>query len=89
MARIIDGVKMNLVGANVRKYRKQRKMSQLLLSQKLELLSVYICRGSISRIEDQTRTVTDIEVCGLAKVLKVSIEALFENSGLSESDQPK
>lgn len=89
MARIIDGPKMNLIGANVRKYRKQRKMSQLLLSQKLELLSVYICRGSISRIEDQTRTVTDIEVCGLAQVLNVSIEMLFENTELSASDDAR
>lgn len=87
MARIIDGNKMNLIGANVKKYRKQRGMSQLLLSQKLELLSVYICRGSISRIEDQTRTVTDIEVSGLAQVLNVSIEMLFENTTLSASEE--
>ncbi len=79
MARIIDGSEMNLVGKNVRKYRKKKKMSQLLLSQKLELYSVYICRGSVSRIEDQVRTVTDIELYALAKVLGVSIEELFGN----------
>ncbi|MBQ7718118.1 MAG: helix-turn-helix transcriptional regulator [Clostridia bacterium] len=78
MPRIIDGDKMNLIGANVRKYRKQRKMSQQLLSNKLETLAVYICRGSISRIEDMSRTVTDIEIWGLAKILNVSIEELFE-----------
>ena len=76
--RIIDGDKMNLIGANVRKYRKQRNMSQQLLSNKLETLAVYICRGSISRIEDMSRTVTDIEIYGLSKILGVSIEALFE-----------
>ncbi len=80
MARIIDGNKMNLIGANVRKYRKHQKMSQQLLSAKLELLSVYICRGSLSRVEDQTRTVTDIELYALAKVLNVSIQDLFENT---------
>ena len=72
---------MNLIGANVRKYRKQRKMSQQLLSIKLETLAVYICRGSISRIEDMSRTVTDIEIYGLAKILNVSIEELFEGVG--------
>lgn len=79
MARIIDGSNMNLVGGNVRKYRKRKKMSQLRLSEKLELLGVYICRGSISRVEDRSRTVTDIELYALAEVLGVSIADLFEN----------
>ncbi len=77
MARIIDGEKMNLVGANIRKLRKERKMSQQALSAKLELLGVYVCRGSVSRIEDQSRTVTDIELFAIAKVLGTPIEELF------------
>ena len=70
---------MNMIGHNVRKYRKKRKMSQQLLSDKLETLAIYICRGSISRIEDMSRTVTDIELYGLSKILNVSIEELFDN----------
>ena len=77
MARIIDGTEMNLIGKNVRKFRKQKKMSQQILSNKLELLGVYVCRGSVSRIEDQSRTVTDIELYAIANVLGVSIEDLF------------
>ena len=77
MARIIDGDKMNMIGGNVRKYRRLRKMSQQELSNKLETLAVYVCRGSVSRIEDFSRTVTDIEVYGLSKILGVSIEDLF------------
>ena len=79
MARIIDGDEMNLIGDNVRKYRKKQKMSQQRLSDSLELLGVYVCRGSVSRIEDKTRTVTDIELFAIAKVLNVSIEQLFNN----------
>ncbi len=79
MARIIDGNEMNLIGHNVRKYRIQNKMSQQKLSNQLELLGVYVCRGSISRIEDKSRTVTDIELFAIAKVLKVKITDLFEN----------
>ena len=79
MARIIDGNKMNLIGKNVRKIRKQRKMSQQELSAKLELMSVYVCRGSISRIEDGSRTVTDIELYAIAKALNVTIDELFAN----------
>lgn len=78
MARIIDGDKMNLVGSNVRKFRKQRKMSQQYLSNQLELLGVYVCCGSISRIEDRSRTVTDIELFAIAKVLKIDIKNLFD-----------
>ncbi|MBQ9557791.1 MAG: helix-turn-helix transcriptional regulator [Clostridia bacterium] len=77
MARIIDGEEMNLIGDNLRRLRRQRKMSQQALANKLETLAIYICRGSISRIEDKQRTVTDIELYGLAKVLGVSIQELF------------
>ena len=77
MARIIDGEKMNLVGEKVKKYRKMRKMSQQMLSARLELLGVYVCRGSVSRIEDCSRTVTDIELYALSKVLDVGVNELF------------
>lgn len=81
MARIIDGNAMNMVGERVRELRLARKMSQQTLSNKLEMLAIYICRGSISRIEDKQRTVTDIELYGLAKVLNVPVEALFQGTG--------
>lgn len=77
MARIIDGEKKNLIGENLKKIRIERKMSQQTLSNKLELLGVYVCRGSVSRIEDQSRTVTDIELFAIAEVLKVEISELF------------
>ncbi len=79
MARIIDGEKMNMVGAQVRKFRKELKISQKTLSERLETEAVYICRGSISRIEDGTRTVSDIELYGLSKVLKKPMESFFNN----------
>ena len=80
MARIIDGNSMNMVGKNVRQLRIAKGMSQQALSNKLETLAVYICRGSISRIEELQRTVTDIELYGLAEVLGVSIDELFDKS---------
>lgn len=78
MARIIDGNAMNMIGGNVRKFRKKKRMSQQALSNKLELMGVYVCRGSVSRIEDKSRTVTDIELYGIAEVLGVGIEELFK-----------
>ncbi len=79
MARIIDGKNKNLIGGQVRKFRIEKGMSQQQLSAKLETLAVYICRGSISRIEDQSRTVTDIELYGLSRILGKPIESFFEN----------
>lgn len=78
MARIIDTEEKNLIGENVRRLRIEKKMSQQILSDKLETLGVYICRGSVSRIEDKSRTVTDIELFGLAQILGVPIEELFK-----------
>ena len=79
MARIIEREKVNIVGERVRYYRKQKKFSQKQLSVKLELMGVYVCRGSISRIEDGSRTVTDIELYAIAKALNVTFDDLFSN----------
>ncbi len=70
---------MNMIGSRLRQLRIQKKMSQQALSDKLEVMAIYICRGSISRIEDKQRTVTDIELYGLSKVLGVEINDLFED----------
>lgn len=78
MARIIDGEQMNLIGDNLRRLRIEKGWSQQKLSNKLEELAIYVCRGSISRIEDKQRTVTDIELYGFSQVLNVPIEKLFE-----------
>lgn len=77
MARIIDSNEKNLVGDRVREIRILKGISQQALSNRLETMAIYICRGSISRIEDKQRTVTDIELYGLSKALDVSIPDLF------------
>lgn len=84
MARIIDGEKMNLIGAQVRKHRRRQRMSQQWLSNRLELLGVYVCRGSISRIEDYSRTVTDIELYAIAKALGVPVADLMEKPSFED-----
>ncbi|MBO5318629.1 MAG: XRE family transcriptional regulator [Ruminococcus sp.] len=78
MARIIDGEKKNMIGKKVRQFRIEQKMSQQTLADKLETIAVYICRGSICRIEEQTRTVSDIELWGLSIILEKPIGSFFE-----------
>lgn len=77
MARIIDSENKNLIGGNLKKLRTKLKISQQDLSTKLELLGIYICRGSISRIEDYSRTVTDIELLAIAEALGVDPKDLY------------
>jgi transcriptional regulator with XRE-family HTH domain len=54
--------------------------SQKQISDKLEVLAIYVCRGSVSRIECGTRTVTDIEAYGFSKIFNVPINDLFEKN---------
>lgn len=82
MARIIDTEQKNLIGNKVKQLRKKKKLSQQQLSDKLETMAIYICRGSISRIEDKSRTVTDIELYGLSKVLETPIQFFFEDTDI-------
>ncbi len=78
MARIIDSDQKNIIGSKVKQLRLEKGLSQQQLSDKLETFAIYICRGSISRIEDGSRTVTDIELQGLSKVLSTPIEDFFK-----------
>lgn len=78
MKRILDGDQTNITGKKIKKFRKKAGLSQKQLSEKLELQAVYTCRGSVSRIENGKRAVTDIELYAIAKVLGVGVNELFE-----------
>ncbi|NLT58705.1 MAG: helix-turn-helix transcriptional regulator [Clostridiales bacterium] len=77
MARIIDGNQNNITGERIKEARLKAGLSQKELSAKLETEAVYVCRGSISRIEKGERTVTDIEISAISNVLNVSLDFLF------------
>ena len=68
---------LNLIGPNVRKQRNHRNWTQEVLAQKLQLSGWDITRASLAKLEAQVRRVSDGEVLFLAKVLKVSTDALF------------
>ena len=77
MKRIIDTERVNIIGERIKEARTKANMSQKTLSEKLELMAVYTCRGSLSRIENGRRAVTDIEIDAISKVLNVSLDYLF------------
>lgn len=60
-------------------------MSQKELSEQMELMAVYTCRGSISRIENGKRAVTDIEIDAISKILRVSLDTLFGRNEAPEN----
>lgn len=77
MKRILDGNEQNLIGNRIKEARIRAGMTQKQLSERLELLAVYTCRGSVSRIENGRRAITDIEIDAISKVLNVSLDYLF------------
>ena len=77
MKRIIDSDFQNIIGSRIKEARLNAKLSQQQLSNKLELMAVYVCRGSVSRIETGERAVTDIEIDAISKALNVSLNYLF------------
>lgn len=71
-----DG-KNNICGKNVSKYRKEMKISQRELADKLQLVGLDIDKNAIQRIECGKRFVTDIEIIALTKVLNINFEELL------------
>lgn len=80
MSRVMDynAQHQNVVGDKVRRFRFEQNISQKELSERLETHAIYICRGSISRIERHERMVTDYELKAIAEVFKVSIYDMFD-----------
>lgn len=76
----------NITGRRIRSERVKAGLSQKQLSEQLELIAVYICRGSVSRIESCERIVSDVEIRGIAEVLGVPIEVLFETEAREERE---
>lgn len=87
MKRILDNSKQNIVGPRIKAIRQERGLTQKALSERLETLAVYVCRGSVSRIEEQKRTITDIELAGIAKILQVDISELFMDSEMLKNEE--
>ena len=68
---------MNVIGTNLRHYRKVKHLSQARLTQELNLLGIHIYKNNIWLIEANKRTVKDYELCGFVKILYITFEDLF------------
>ena len=61
----------NIISANLRKYRKQRGMSQEELAARMQLLGVDISQPLISKIELGQRFVKDYELACFCHILSI------------------
>ncbi|EKK9971903.1 helix-turn-helix transcriptional regulator [Vibrio parahaemolyticus] len=68
---------INVVGAQVRKLRKEQKLTQEQLSARCNVIGLDISRGTLAKIEAGVRQVIDTEIVQLAIALKVEESALF------------
>lgn len=72
----------NICGANIERIRKELGMKQTTLVSKMQLMGVDINPSSLSKLEGQTRSATDIELKAIAAILGVTMEELLaENDG--------
>lgn len=67
----------NVCGRNVFLFRKEMKLSQRALSDKLQLLGLDVDKNAIQRIESGKRFVTDIELVFLSRALNKSYGELI------------
>lgn len=72
-----DG-KKNLIGTQLKRLRRERKLSTRDLATKLQLKGIDIDRNVINRIENNKRYVTDIEIRAIARILNVSYDVLID-----------
>ena len=69
--------KNNICGKNVANFRKEMKISQRELADRLQLIGHDVDKNAVQRIESGQRFVTDIELIALSKVLNKRIEELL------------
>ena len=72
-----DG-KNNICGENVARFRKEYRISQRELADRLQLVGLDIDKNAIQRIEAGKRFVTDIELVALSKVLNRSLNEILD-----------
>jgi len=78
ISRKIDGL-ANITGNEIKRLRKERKLSRQELSNKLMMLGIDINNDGIYRIENGKRIVKDFELAALAKVLDTTETELLRD----------
>lgn len=78
--RSLSGEK-NLISQRLIKLRKEHNLSQRDLSRKLQLAGYDMDKNVITRIETNSRYVTDIEIRAFSQIFNVSCDYLINGNG--------
>ncbi len=70
----------NICGANIERIRKAHGMAQNELVSKMQLLGVDINPSSLSKLEGQLRSATDMELLAIAQIFHTTVDALLTQS---------
>ena len=75
-------MKKNILGKRIQQARKSSKppITQLDLVARLQALGLSIDQSGLSKMENGQRPITDIEIIGFSRSLKVSISWLFDDA---------
>ena len=68
----------NICGKNIKKIRKEQKVTQDELCARMRVMGYQISRSDISKLENGKKFITDFELLGFSKALNVSILDLFK-----------
>ena len=69
---------LNIAGKNIKKIRKEKKITQEDLCARMQVMGFKLSRSDISKLENGKKFITDTEVLGFSKALKVSILDLYK-----------
>lgn len=69
--------KNNVCGENVARFRKELRISQRELADRLQLVGLDIDKNAVQRMEAGKRFVTDIELIALSKALNKTINEIL------------
>lgn len=68
----------NISGKNIAQFRKNLKISQRELADRMQLVGIDIDKNAVQRIECGKRFVTDIEIVAFAQVFNVELADLLK-----------
>ena len=71
-----DG-KNNVCGANIARRRKEMKISQRELAERLQIMGLDVDKNAVQRMESGQRFIIDIEIIYLCEVLEQTLDQLF------------
>lgn len=82
MKKIIFGENKNIIFKKLKEYRIKNHMTQGELAAKMQLLNVNIDQQMISKIEHNSRIVTDYELLCFSRILQIDCKDLLDDSDI-------